>query len=251
MGRRKTVIYTNCYGQEIFFDNRVFFCEEIKLSGGAAKYSSLALSYSDGQVTSGYGAEPLPIHFRFSFFDRQNNEYLRNRLMDVFTPTEPGVLKIYTENEVYSIDVHLTARPEIKRTGRRVYTGEADFTADFPYFRKGVRMSEITTDDTHTEIISRSPVKLFPVITFFGGARIRNDTTGSGFSVSKYFGSAEYITVDTNTFKVRDNNGNDVNYLIAGNEDIGDVFLMPGENDIYCTRSGTVIRWWELRGGII
>ena len=55
--------YHNCYGQEIFFNNKTFLCESMEISKATARYNAHTPISNDGQVTSDYYCSPLPMRF--------------------------------------------------------------------------------------------------------------------------------------------------------------------------------------------
>ena len=99
-------------------------------------------------------------------------------------------------------------------------------------------------------VYNNSPVAVPVEIKIFYSGKVQNSTIGQGFNHSAHPTGASYYTVYTENFKVIDNNGNDCNNRIISG-DIGDIVLIPGNNTILSTGTGTVLYWQELRGGVL
>lgn len=260
---KRMVRYTNAYGEQLIFDNKVLFCEEMHIGAAQAKFNAQPRAFDDGQYSSDYKTEPLPLSFRFALRDRENNEFLRNKVVDVFTSTKPGTITVYTENEKYTIQAHLVARPDFQRVGSRIYRWEASFVADFPYWKKGSVMLEkeltVREGDTGASgvISSRSPVPVPVVIEIEGVGSVFVYINGKYIYIDIPANANLPISIDTENFKVKDANGQNKNNYIASGREIGDLYLEPGSNIVRTGLhgSGSVdsvkIKWWELKGGII
>ena len=258
---KRMVRYTNAYGEQLIFDNKVLFCEEMHIGAAPAKYNAQPRAFDDGQYSSDYKTEPLPLSFRFALRDRENNEFLRNKVVDVFTSTKPGTITVYTENEKYTIQAHLVARPDLQRVGSRIYRWEASFVADLPYWKKGsVMLEKELALPGSAAIISRSPLPVPVIIEIHatGQVYIHNDSNNEWIYMTIPEGySALPVSIDTENFNVKNALGTNVNQFISSEHDIGDFCIEPGSNSIsvgwYGPGSGekVKIKWWELKGGII
>lgn len=246
------VRYRNCYGQDLYFDNRKFFAEEIHIGGTPAKYDSLSLFDSPGIITDNYSYEPMPIRFRFALKDKSSTRADRDRAVNIFTPTAPGIITIYTQDDEYSIDAHLTAVPDFTRANSHVWRWEASFIADFPFFRKGrIKQRYEAVPDAATKIVnvySSSPVPVHPEIT----VPPHTVFIDCGFFIN----SGDWATLNTSDYSLYDENGNDISNclsLSSGYTNVDDIYLYPGNTSLKINTNGRkcIIEWWELRGGII
>lgn len=249
----RKVRYINALGQDIFFDNRSkLFCEKMEIFSTPARSTSQALAMGYGNVSSDFGYDAKPMRFSFAYRSVGDDAQMREYIGAVFTPTAPGEIVIYTDDgEEYRIKARLAAVPEFIRAARRKITWDAEFIADYPFFSKGRRPQEVTLAAARTIINNRSPVKVPVTVTMQGSLRIENETTGAGFWITVPEG--ETVTVDTETFSVRNGNGENVSHYLGAENDIGDFGLAPGNNSIFCTGDGaigTVIRWKEKRSGL-
>ena len=57
----KKVKYRNSLGQEVIFDNKIFFCERIDMTGTSGVHTSDTLAFSDGQITTNHQLSPKTI----------------------------------------------------------------------------------------------------------------------------------------------------------------------------------------------
>ena len=94
------------------------------------------------------------------------------------------------------------------------------------------------------------PVK----IRFYTITPFKNQTSGKGFSVSLPQG-ADWIEVDTKNFKITDSSGNNANNCVSVSDEIDEVMLLPGKNEIFCPNyssggNNNTLEWWELRGAV-
>lgn len=251
----RLVRYRNSYGQEIFFDNKTFFAEEIHIGNTSARYNSLSLFNSPGIVTDNYSYEAMPLRFRFALKDKALDRGNRDKVFNAFTSLSPGVITIYTDENEYSIDAHLVAVPDFSRVNSHVWRWEASFIADYPFFRVGRLPNQKVISDNYTDIYSKSPVKVPMIITFFHSTPFTNQTISKGFSITVPTG-VSWVRVDTNNFNIVDSNGNNANNCISASESIDDVMLVPGYNRIFCAsysagNNNTYIEWYDLKGGVL
>ena len=228
----KKVFYQNALGQKIFFDNKTLFCESIDMLGNSAVHASETLALSDGQVTLSHQLAPKTIPCSFAFKNR--NPYDKQILESIFNPLISGTLTVYTDSNVYQIDCYPQNVPTFKRDAvPYVYRFDVDFVADFPYWRVGQKHS-MTFNWGNTIYTSQCPFNLPIEIQFppfeAGIVFIVNNV---GFQLSP---RDKIVTVNTQNFSVRDNNGNNcMNYVVTnGNGYVFDkVFLRYGRNSIY------------------
>ena len=143
----------------------------------------------------------------------------------------------------------MISRPEFIRAGSHAWRWEAEFIADFPYWKKGEKHSKTLSIGDNT-VYNNSPVPVPVEIKITSAGMVQNSTIGQGFNHLAPATGASYYTVYTENFNVIDNNGNDCNNLISS-ADIGDIVLLPGNNTILSTGTGTVLYWRELRGGVL
>ena len=246
---RRYVKYTNSIGQTISFGKNGFLCEKMEISKAPARYNAYIPISGSGQITSGYDAAPLPIKLQCALVDAKDHFINRQFAMDVFTPLSPGVITVINDDGEYSIEAHLISRPEFVRAGSHSWRWEAEFIADFPYWKKGEKHSMTLSTGDNT-VYNNSPVSVPVEIKIFYSGKVQNSTIGQSFNHSAPPPGASYYTVYTENFKVIDNNGNDCNNRIISG-DIGDIVLVPGNNTILSTGTGTVLYWQELRGGVL
>lgn len=177
--------------------------------------------------------------------DDDHDSILRRHAGNVFSSVEPGELTVYTDKDVYRITAHLTAVPDFVRDGVRRWRWEAEFIADEPFWRRGEMMEEITLNEQKqgsTIIFSDSPVKVPVLLTISTATTIWNKRLKLGIFVGYPETS---ITIDTETFTVKDPEGNNANYLLYNNAEIGDFYLLPGENEIFNASGHPVVKWWK------
>lgn len=245
----RLVRYRNSYGQEIFFDNKTFFAEEIHIGNTSARYNSLSLFNSPGIVTDNYSYEAMPLRFRFALKDKALDRGNRDKVFNAFTSLSPGVITIYTDENEYSIDAHLVAVPDFSRVNSHVWRWEASFIADYPFFRVG-RCKQ--REKNATTIYVNSPVPVHPDFILTSHVYFPD----YHFFINKT-GDEPWVRLSTTDFSIIDNLGNDKTfYLCLSNDstDLDDIFLYPGSNDLSVSAGAGndyFVEWWELRGGIL
>lgn len=245
------VKYTNAYGKEIFFDNIIWLCENMTLSGSAAKYSSQSLAFANGQYSADYFLDPLPLKFDFALRDNDSSGILRRHAADVFSCVLPGTITVYTDITEYHITAHLTAVPEFRRDGIRRWKWSANFIADEPLWKRGELINSLTLSDYYTTIFNPCSVNIPITATFYTATTFHNGALSYGFSLSHFPDGVTSVTVDTENFSVVDQSGNNVNYLLVSNTQIGDVFLKPGNNSIFNAYGTPTVQWWERTAIVI
>lgn len=245
---------------EAFFDNipgGELFCEEIDLTGTAGVFSSDNLVFSDGQVTTEVDLAPKTIPASFAFRDRFNDAYKRYRLEALFSPKYKGVLTVFNDHDVFSIDCRPKDIPVFKRSrdNPRIWRWDVEFSADFPYFRKGTVQNRKIITSAYTNIRSTSLCNVPIEITFCAGTPFQNQTIGasSGFSISMC--GNESVTVNTQDFSVINQDGQKVNNCIDSTARLDNLCLLPGNNNIFCPtftdgENNTVVKWWDLVTGV-
>lgn len=246
--------YRNFYGKEIYFDNKKYFAEEIQIGGTSARYNSLRLFDSPGAVTDDYGYDVMPIHIRFALLDKSDNRDNRDLAGSLFASVKPGILTVYTDDDEYSIELHLTQTPVFNKVNTHVWRWEADFIADYPFFQKGRLPNRKTIESYTTIVYNTSPVPVPVKIRFYKDTPFKNQTSGKGFSVSLPQG-ADWIEVDTKNFNITDSSGNNANNCVSIYDEIDEVMLLPGKNEIFCPTyssggNNNTLEWWELRGAV-
>lgn len=249
--RYRKVIYRNELGQEIIFDCKLFFCEYIDTLGTPCIANTEQLASVHGQklISRKLGAKTIPC--KFAFKDIYNNDTKRDLLAKIFSPMLSGVLTVYNQWDFYSIDVRPAEMPVIQPESPRVFKWEVDFIADYPLWRRGIQKQQTLTS-AYTVIRSPCTVNLPLEITFYQSAPFKNNTTNQGFTVNNF--STDFIKVNTLDFSIYNSNGIKASNAVDANDDIGDVYLAPGNNTIFSptnSETPTVIRYWELFEGVM
>lgn len=230
----KKVIYRNSLGQEVVFDNKILFCESIDMTGNSGIHTTETLAFADGQVTTAHqlGAKTIPCSFALK--DVNNDFWLRNRLSAVFNPLVSGVLTVYDRENKYEIDVYpqnVSVFTKDKKVAF-VWRWNVDFVADYPYWRVGVRHTIPLTHNSTKVIYNPCSTELPLEVNLKG--RCTFVVTGkekASFTIEPH-SDEKFVTVNTRTYKVTDESGNDVNQLISATAELDKVTLLPGTNKV-------------------
>lgn len=261
MRGNKTAVWQNGTGQEIVFDNRTFFLEDIDMTGTSGIHTVESLARADGQVSIAHQLAAKTIPCSFAWKDMHDDRYMQERLTSLFNPLMPGTLTVYTRENVYAIDCYPQDFPVFKRvSGLPVWRWEVDFVADYPYWRKGKERFFHLTRSIGNSLFSPCPFAIAPVIELklFGTnpellvngntvwLSIANSERGTsgGLTIDPDF-STRTLVIDTNTLTIKDKTtGADCSYLIDANEDIEALRIVRGYNNVIChEQSGQVIAW--------
>ena len=262
MRGNKTAVWRNGTGQEIVFDNRTFFLEDIDMTGTAGIHTVEPLARADGQVSIAHQLAAKTIPCSFAWYDStQEDDYMREKLTQLFNPLTGGTLTVYTRDNVYAIDCYPQDFPVFKRvSGLPVWRWEVDFIADYPYWRKGAERVFHLTRSVGNSLFSPCPFAIAPVIELklFGtnpellvngntvmlGISNSERGTSGGLTIDPDF-STRTLVIDTNTLTIKDKTTRaDCSYLIDANEDIEALRITRGYNTVVCQeQSGQVIAW--------
>lgn len=263
MRGNKTAVWRNGTGQEIVFDNRTFFLEDIDMTGTSGIHTVESLARADGQVSIAHQLAAKTIPCSFAWKDMHDDRYMQERLTSLFNPLTGGTLTVYTRDNVYAIDCYPQDFPVFKRvSGLPVWRWEVDFVADYPYWRKGAERVFHLTRTIGNVLFSPSPFAIAPVIEL----PITNSTIHLSITKGDAGGeltidpdeSARTLVIDTNTLTITDKTtGADCSYLIDANEDIEALRIVHGYNNVACYEpnwqavawQNTVLRYHELSMG--
>ena len=275
MRGNKTAVWRNGTGQEIVFDNRTFFLEDIDMTGTSGIHTVESLARADGQVSIAHQLAAKTIPCSFAWYDStQEDDYMREKLTQLFNPLMSGTLTVYTRENVYAIDCYPQDFPVFKRvSGLPVWRWSVDFVADYPYWRKGAERVFHLTHSVGNSLFSPCPFAIAPVIELklFGtnpellvngntvmlGISNSERGTSGGLTIDPDF-STRTLVIDTNTLTIKDKRtGADCSYLIDANEDIEALRITRGYNTVVCHEQGgqviawqnTVLRYHELSMG--
>ena len=263
MRGNKTAVWRNGTGQEIVFDNRTFFLEDIDMTGTAGIHTVETLARADGQVSIAHQVAAKTIPCSFAWKDMHDDRYMQERLTSLFNPLMPGTLTVYTRDNVYAIDCYPQDFPVFKRvSGLPVWRWEVDFVADYPYWRKGTERVFHLTSNTGNSLFSPCPFAIAPVIELpIASSTIHLGITKDGIGGSLTIDpdeSARTLVIDTNTLTIKDKTtGADCSYLVDANEYIEALRIVRGYNNVICSeQSGqavawqnTILRYYELSMG--
>lgn len=248
MNGDKIVIFKNSLHQRVIFNQKYLFCESIDMTGLSGIHSVQNLAFSDGQVTVSHqlGAKTIPCSFAFK--NTKNDGYTKNLLENIFIPKDNGTLTVITKDNTYSIDCSPQNVPVFKRDEVKfVYRFDIDFVSDSSLWRKGNEIS-VTLNSAETVILSDNPHELPMKIIFpaSNSATLFN-VNGKGFTLKKHTMS---LTVDTQTFTVKDGQGKNQNQYIDATAELDEIFFHFGENKIICSPFTDVkILYYQLSCG--
>ena len=256
--RIKKVIFKNCYGEEITFTRHFpLYVEKIDTFGYSGRFNSDKLIDSPGQFTSSFDVSGKVMPAEFAFWDRYGDSQTLKKIERVFTPLKTGLLTVFdTDDMIYRIDAYPTAAPAFQRTGR-VIRWSVNFSADYPYWRKGYKMKTYTLRSSLTTVVHNPSMVKVPVEIVFEGyndARtFANRTTGESFRINAYTDSD--IIVNTKDFSVTSPSATNINQVLYNQDNIDKVDLIPGDNNIELPQSSSqpdvIVRFWELTAGVI
>ena len=247
MNGDKIVIFKNSLHQRVIFNQKYLFCESIDMTGLSGIHSVQNLAFSDGQVTVSHqlGAKTIPCSFAFK--NTKNDGYTKNLLENIFIPKDNGTLTVITKDNTYSIDCYPQNVPVFKRDEVKfVYRFDVDFVADFPYWQKGAEIP-LTLSNAETLVYSNNNIDLPMRIVFPSGPATLFNVNGKGFILKKH---TMPLTVDTQTFTVKDTQGKNQTQYIDATAELDEIFFHFGENKIICSPFTDVkILYYQLSCG--
>lgn len=249
----KKVIYRNSLGQEVVFDNKILFCESIDMTGNSGIHTTETLAFADGQVTTAHqlGAKTIPCSFALKDADR--DIWLRDRLAAVFNPLVSGVLTVYDRENKYEIDVYPQNVPVFTKDKKVafVWRWNVDFVADYPYWRVGVRHTIPLTHNSTKVIYNPCSVELPLEIDLKGRCTVAVSGGTERYFYIEPHPDGKSVTVNTKTYKITDESGNNVNYLIDANREIDKITLLPGENTVtFLSDNDGTMSYYHLSTGV-
>lgn len=247
MNGDKIVIFENSLHQRVIFNQKYLFCESIDMTGLSGIHSVQNLAFSDGQVTVSHQLEAKTIPCSFAFKNTKNDGYTKNLLENIFIPKDNGTLTVITKDNTYSIDCYPQNVPVFKRDEVKfVYRFDVDFVADFPYWQKGAEIP-LTLSNAETLVYSNNNIDLPMRIVFPSGPATLFNVNGKGFILKKH---TMPLTVDTQTFTVKDSQGKNRNQYIDATAELDEIFFHFGENKIICSPFTDVkILYYQLSCG--
>ena len=217
------------------------------MTGLSGIHSVQNLAFSDGQVTVSHqlGAKTIPCSFAFK--NTKNDGYTKNLLENIFIPKDNGTLTVITKDNTYSIDCYPQNVPVFKRDEVKfVYRFDVDFVADFPYWQKGAEIP-LTLSNAETLVYSNNNIDLPMRIVFPSGPATLFNVNGKGFILKKH---TMPLTVDTQTFTVKDTQGKNQTQYIDATAELDEIFFHFGENKIICSPFTDVkILYYQLSCG--
>ena len=244
----KIVIYENSLHQKAVFNQKNLFCESIDMTGLSGIHSVQNLAFADGQVTVSHQLSAKTIPCSFAFKNTQNDVYTKNLLENIFIPKDNGTLTVITKDNIYSIDCYPQNAPVFKRdTVKFVYRFDIDFVSDSSLWRKGNEIS-VTLKSAETIILSDNPHDL-PMKIIFPSSNTATlfNVNGKGFTLKKH---TMPLTVDTQTFTVKDSQGKNQNQCIDATAELDTIYFRFGKNKIICSPFTDVkILYYQLSNG--
>lgn len=265
MRNPKKVKWKNDLGQEIVFDNRVFFCEYIDMTGTTGIHTVESLAAADGQTTIEHHLGPKPIPCTFAWKDRQNDSYFHRELVSIFSSLAQGTLTVTTETDTYRIECYPQDIPVFKRDPdvHYVWRWNVDFIADYPYWRRGTEQS-VTLDSNTTLITSDCPFDIPPVICVPANestvmlATQHRRTSGDSWSdqTPAFTVSARNypVWIDVQTMRVTKSDGTRCDQVIDVRAAIDRALIRYGQNYFVCTGTFTsenrpTVSYYRLSAG--
>lgn len=255
MRGNKTAVYRSKLGQELVFDNRGLYLEDIDMTGLSGVHTVETLVGLDGQTTVNrqLGARTIPCSFAVLDAD----PYRRDELAQVFNPLVLGTLTVYTQTECYSIDCYPQNVPVFKPDSEipDILRWEVDFVADDPFWRVGPVHERRFTAATGPTLVVDSPCPLeLPLTVYFPA----NPNRGTVFSVDAdtsfaLLAHSVPLIVDTRDFSVINaDTGEDANQYLNIGAPLERVRIRYGTNRLMVIsggQEGIVVRWQELSLG--
>lgn len=249
---QKVVYRDKGSGQKICFDNRFLYVESIDTTGLSGVHITEELVGVNGQQTIGHrlGARVIPCSFALN--NRIGDKRIYELIVSMFNPLRDGILTVCTGSEEFSIDVYPQNVPVFqKQTVPYITKWTVDFSADYPLWRVGMR-KEIYLKGPSTTFRSGSLLDL-PVEIYFRPDYPSTpfNINGRGFTIRAYDNKSSGVTVNSRTFEVTDDSGNNVNYLIDAAAPLDEFFLKYGENTIFCPEYNDVsVHYYNLTLGV-
>ena len=244
----KTVIYENSLHQKAIFDQKYLFCESIDMTSTTGVHFTEQPALADGQaiVFSKLSAKTVPCSFAFK--NTQNDGFTKTMLENIFNPKCSGTLTVITKNHTYKLGVRPQNQPTFKRDMVKfIYRFDVDFVSESSLWKMD---SEITVPLTaaETTLLSENPHDL-PIKIVFPNCNSSTlfNVNGKGFTLKPH---TMPLTVDTQTFKITDNQGTNQNRYIDATAQLDEVYFRFGENKIICSPFADVqIFYYQLSNG--
>lgn len=215
---------------------------------GNIRCGDLRLIDGSGTKTTSLYLAGRSIPCRFKLVDPDGDADLRERVVRILSPLIEGELEVQTENATYTIKCRPTEMSVFKRTDVfYVWSWETTFYADYPLWQRGSIMHEAkTVMSSNVTVYSSSGVEVPLRIRFYESAYFQNVTQQTRIGFQSFPQGTQWIEVDTRTYAVTDNLGNDRSNCIDPDYNIGTVRLLPGNNVIFCTAgTGKVLMMWH------
>ena len=258
MRGNKTAVWRNGTGQEIVFDNRTCFLEDIDMTGTSGIHTVESLARADGQVSITHQLAAKTIPCSFAWYDStQEDDYMREKLTQLFNPLMSGTLTVYTRENVYAIDCYPQDFPVFKRvSGLPVWRWNVDFVADYPYWRKGTErhaeLSELPVDNLGRHyLMSSCPFAIAPNIYLPASAYYNwFAISGKGMTIHNHENNA--IIIKAGTLEVVNaDTGENCNYLIDAQYAIESLRINYGKNRVVYggSANGVLLSYYNLSMG--
>lgn len=251
---KKTVTYTNQLGRSITFDNKKpYFIESIDATSMQGVFSTETLAQTIGQITTSriFTSRTVVCDFALCIEKSEKKQFILDEIIALFNPLVSGTLKIRNTRGSYEIDCYPSAVPKIEKDKnvKTVYRFSVDFICDYPYFREvGIITKKLT--ETYNTVNSLSVVDTPIIINAPANEAFifTQRDTKQGFTIS---GCDKPVTINTTDFSITDSDGNNRSNLISAADDIGDIYLRYGKNNIFCTSTNVTISWYNYVLGVI
>lgn len=261
MRRIKRVIFRNFYGEVLEFDNRVhLFCESIRTVQTTGRFATEQPAFSPGQITTDYSAQAKIIQISFALRDREDDVFLREKVLRVLAPMMPGELIVQDQYDSYRIECYpaSVAQPEQDKNDPAIFRWTTDFVADYPFWERGAQKQfSYGKNQVNQTLRYGGMVPVSPVITFPAGGEhvvvISNPVTGgTGFTITT---QSKAVTVDCRTMTITDEDGADCSHYLDASAQLDRILIAPGNNNVWgeipSGGNPIIIKWHDLVVGVI
>lgn len=261
MRKIKNVLFRNYYGEVLECDNRMhFFCESIKTAQTTGRFITEQPAFAAGQITTDYSAQAKIIQISFALRDREDDVFLREKVLRVLAPMMPGELIVQDQYDSYRIECYpaSVAQPEQDKNDPAIFRWTTDFVADYPFWERGAQKQfSYGRNQVNQTLRYGGMVPVSPVITFPAGGEhvvvISNPVTGgTGFTITT---QSKAVTVDCRTMTITDEDGADCSHYLDASAQLDRILMAPGNNTVWgeipSGGNPIIIKWHDLVVGVI
>lgn len=250
--KRKSVKYISSNGLSLVFtDKKPLYVEKIDATSLGGKFSTSVFARQNGQITDLQALSSRTIVCDFAYFEPNIKPETLQEIVNLFNPSEKGILTIHTEIKDYEIECYPSSVPMIKSEDG-VYRFSVDFICDKPMFRTAQPIKQklkVGVDNyINCKSVIDTPVRLI-VEDCSKGCMIRLIKHGNSYEI-RLLECNGSVTVDTENFTATDSTGADISNKISITSDIEDFKLSHGRNNIRINKAASLI-WYELTLGVI